>query len=267
MSSRRSQAVKHEGRPPDLSPQHATSLDSDEDEIDSYRSDFVAALSAAIESESAVTLQCPSLKYSGVTAGQAPEFEMMQWLVDITMDIASDNDEEWGEKQLKVGFLELFTLAVEDAVNALDAISADTAEYLKLFSGRTISGAIEDQFGGFPLSGLLILDRAYVHRALRGRNLGAWAVAQAIRHLTFGAGGILVVAYPAPTQIRSGVSSREGAERLAQHWSTVGLQPIWACPEIVGQTTSAEILDDARSAITGVADLEVLVPVADLMKA
>jgi hypothetical protein len=235
---------------------------SDED-IRAFHRGLLADLSAAVGDEQAITLTVPLLEYCGLPAA-GPEFAMMHWSVDISMEIG--DVEGWDEKRLDVGFLELWTVPVDGSLaDCLDAISADTAEYLALVSHGVISDDVEEQFENPFMTGLLIINRAYIHPALRGRDLGAWAVAQAIRNLTFGSSEVLVVAYPTPTEDRPGVSEEAAAKGLAQHWGKAGLEPIEACPKLVGQATSADALDDARDALTDVADVEITVTVSDLI--
>jgi hypothetical protein len=234
--------------------------DSDED-VHAVHRGFLADLSAAAGDAQAVTLAYPRLEYSGQPADE-PEFDMTHWFVNVTMGVAGD----WDENRLNVGFLELWTLSLDvSPTNALDATSADSAEYLPLLSDDELSDDVAEQFDSLFVTGLLILNRAYVHPALRGRDLGAWAVAQAIRNLTFGSTQVLVVAYPTPTEDRPGVSVAAGAKALAGHWAKVGLEPIEACPRLVGQTTAANALYDARDALADVADLEISVAVSGLI--
>ena len=75
---------------------------------------------------------------------------------------------------------------------------------------------------------------AYIDAALRGHYLGAWAVMQAIGHLTYGA-QVLAVALPSPTERRPGVTEAAGAKKLAKYWAKAGLEPIQAAPKLVGQ--------------------------------
>jgi len=50
-------------------------------------------------------------------------------------------------------------------VETVDAVSSDTATYLELIEGDDLAVAVQEQFG-FPIvSGLMILDRAYVRPA------------------------------------------------------------------------------------------------------
>ena len=178
----------------------------------------------------------------------------------MNIDEDEESEHEFGARQLKVGFLELFTLPVYDSVSeTLDSISVDTAEYLELIADDALSEEVQEQFDSPFITGLLILNRAYIHPALRGHNLGAWAVVQAIRHLTYGSITTLVVAYPTPTEDRLGVSKAAGAERLTQHWGNAGFEPIAACPKLAGQTTASTAIDDARAALAGVAELQVAV--------
>ncbi len=223
--------------------------------------DFSADLAAVIGDQSTVTLMWPLLEYLGTSAGD-PEQKAIQWRVEIAMNIEEDeeSEHEFGARQLKVGFLELFTLPVDDSVSeTLDSISVDTAEYLELIADDAISEEVQEQFDSPFVTGLLILNRAYIHPMLRGHNLGAWAVVQAIRHLTYGSITTLVVAYPTPTEERLGVSEAEGAARLAQHWGKAGLELVAAFPKLMGQTTACTPIGDAGDALADVAELEVAI--------
>ncbi|KEP38712.1 hypothetical protein MKSMC1_61540 [Mycobacterium kansasii] len=95
------------------------------------------------------------------------------------MYVESDGFAE--ETSLEIGFLELFTLPLNaSTAESLDGVSADTAAYLELLSHGDVSDAVDEQFDYPVVSGLLILDRAYVHPALRGHDIGAWAAVQAV---------------------------------------------------------------------------------------
>jgi hypothetical protein len=231
---------------------------SDEAQLDrKFRDD----LAAAIGDQSTVPLMWPNLEYRGTSAGD-PEHKAIQWRVEIAMSIDEDeeSEHEFGARQLNVGFLELITLPVDDSVaETLDSISVDTAEYLELIADGALSEEVHEQFDSPFITGLLILNRAYIHPALRGHNLGAWAVVQAIRHLAYGSITTFVIAYPTPTEQRLGVSKAEGAARLTQHWGSAGFEPIAACPKLVGQTTASAAIDVAVDALAGVAELELAV--------
>ena len=223
--------------------------------------EFRAELTAAIGDHSTITLMWPHLEYRGIAAGDA-EQKAIHWRADIAMYVETDEESEqdFGPRQLKVGFLELFTLPVDDSVSeTLDSISVDTAEYLELIAYDALSEEVQEQFDSPFVSGLLILNGAYIHPMLRGHNLGAWAVVQAIRHLTYGSITTLVVAYPTPTEERLGVPEAEGAARLAQHWGKAGLEPVVACPKLMGQTTACTPIEDAGATLADVAELEVAI--------
>lgn len=225
-------------------------------------SDLRTELTAAIGDRPSVTLFLPHLEYRGSPASD-PHSEATHWQVDILMSI--EDDEEWRPAQLTVGFLQLWTLPIDESVaETLDHISADTAEYLQLLSADALSDAVLEQFGDSFFTGLLILDRAYIHPALRGHSLALWAVAQSIRQLTFGAFTVLVTAFPTPTEDRSGMSTAAAAKRLRQHWGGAGLEPIHACPKLVGQSTATNALDDARADLSVTAAMEVTLTVGDL---
>jgi hypothetical protein len=227
--------------------------------------DLRAALAEAIGDQQSVTLYGLSLEYRGFTAGDAHS-KATQWHVDIVMNIEEqDEGEVLRPRQLTVGYLELWTLPLDECVgDTLDSISGDTAEYLQLIAADAISDDVADQFDDSFITGLLILDRAYIHPALRGRSLGLWAVVDAIRRLTFGSIGVLVVAHPTPTEDRSGISTAAAAKRLARHWGEAGLEPIHACPELVGQTTAVRAFDDSYKAFCSTAEMEIALPVSDL---
>jgi hypothetical protein len=106
---------------------------------------------------------------------------------------------------------------------SLDGVSADTAAYLELLSHGDVSNAVNEQFDYPIVSGLVILDRAYVHPTLRGHDIGAWAAVQAVHDLTFGS-SVLVAAYPTPTESRRGQTTQAGAQLLGQYWA----KPDWS---------------------------------------
>lgn len=231
---------------------------TDEAQLDrKFRDD----LAVAVGDQPTVTLMWPCLGYRGTSAGD-PEHKAILWRVETAMSIDEDeeSEHEFGARQITVGFLELITLPVDDSVaETLDSISVDTAEYLELIADGALSEEVHEQFDSPFITGLLILNRAYLHPALRGYNLGAWAVVQAIRQLTYGSITTFVIAYPTPTEQRLGVSKAEGAARLTQHWGSAGFEPIAACPKLVGQTTAAAAIGNAGDALAGVAELGIAV--------
>lgn len=238
-----------------------TPLNPDNEES-SVHKEFAARLSAAASDQQTITLTYPHLEYRGSVANM--DYAMMHWFVHINMMIDSDADED--ERTTGIGVLELYSAPIDDRLTeALDAISADTAEYLPLFSDDGyICDGVADQFDEPFVTGLLILNKAYIHPAVRGHDLGAWAVAQAVGHLTFGSSGVFVVAYPTPTEKRPGVSTSQAAKRLARHWRKVGLESIRSSRKLLGQCTSGDALDDACEALSVVGELEITVSVADL---
>lgn len=115
------------------------------------------------------------------------------------------------------------------------------------------------------MSGLVILDLAYVHSTLRGHDIGAWAAVQAVHDLTFGS-SVLVAAYPTPTESRRGQTTQAGAQLLGQYWAKAGLERIEACPKLIGQTTDGPAFSNARSELAGIAELQLSVAVNDLKR-
>ncbi|WP_155268802.1 hypothetical protein [Mycobacterium kansasii] len=113
------------------------------------------------------------------TISTSGDLDITGWRGSVAMYVESDGFAE--ETSLEIGFLELFTLPLNaSTAESLDGVSADTAAYLELLSHGDVSDAVDEQFDYPVVSGLLILDRAYVHPALRGHDIGAWAAVQAV---------------------------------------------------------------------------------------
>jgi hypothetical protein len=231
-----------------------------------YQRRVHAEFLAEVGDAQTVTFSRPVLRYHGSAADDFDsKFALMQWEVSVLMSVAEIDDDD-DDGRLQIGGLDLWTAPLDGALTyALDAVSQDSSAYLALFSDGDISDGVLQQLDIPFVGGLLIINRAYVHRALRGRDLGAWAVARAIRDLTLGSSEVLVVAYPNPTEERPGVSEAKGARMLARHWAKVGLAPIKRCPNLVGQSTAADALDVARADLDDVANLEITVTVSDLI--
>lgn len=225
-----------------------------DDSIRHFRSVFEKSFPVAVGDQNSVTLMWPSLEYSGRSSGGS-DLPMTSWTAIINMYVDAD---EFDEKCLPIGILELHTLPLSgDPGETLDAVSTDTASYMRLFGrGGDFRDSVEEQFDYPNLSGLLIVDRAYVHPALRNRNIGAWSVVQAVHDLTFGA-SVFVAACPSPTEPRTGQSTETGAARLATYWEKSGLQRIDDCPTLVGQTTDGPVFSCARETLANVASIEV----------
>jgi hypothetical protein len=172
-------------------------------------------------------------------------------------------EEEDEPAHAMVGYVDFLTAPIDEClIDTLDSLSGDTAAFCELLSGGDVSDEVAAQFPDV-FSGILVLDRAFVHPVLRGHNLGAWAVSQVIRHMTF-ASDSLVVTMPSPTETRPGMPEKVGARQLAKHWRTVGLETIKAAPRLSGQSTWMDDLEAARGALAGVADVEVTVTVDDV---
>jgi GNAT superfamily N-acetyltransferase len=229
-----------------------------------FRKRFAKSLSELAAEQQSVDLTRPSLEYVGRSAA-GPDIAMTSWRATINMYV--DQIDGHDEQLLGVGFLDLFTLPLDmGAAEALDAVSADTAAYLELLSGGTVSDEVRKQFNYPLMSGLLILDRAYVHPAFRGHNIGVWAVAQAVHDLTFGSSDVLVVTYPTPIQLRPRQTEEAGAKLLAAHWARAGFERISACPHLVGQSTAHVTFTVASNALAQVAEAQISVTVGDLEK-
>jgi hypothetical protein len=231
-----------------------------------YQRRVHAEFLAEIGDAETVTFSRPVLRYHGHAADEFDSgFTLMNWHVSVSMSVAEIDDDD-DDGRIQIGSLDLWTAPLGGSLTyALDAVSQDSSAYLALFSDGDISDGVLQQMNIPAVYGLLIVNRAYIDPALRGRDLGAWAVARAIRDLTLGSSEVLVVAYPNPTEERPGVSEAKGARMLARHWAKVGLEPIKRCPNLVGQSTAADALDVARADLDDVADLQITVAVSDLI--
>jgi hypothetical protein len=76
-----------------------------------------------------------------------------------------------------------------------------------------------------------------------------------------GAADTLVLLYPYPAVEQSGDASElTTVNTLANYWQRVGLVPIDAHPEFLGQSTAYTALPEARRALGSVEDVEISVP-------
>lgn len=224
-----------------------------DDSIRHFRHIFDREFAPTVGDRETVTLMWPSLEYSGRSAAGS-DLPMTTWTATINMYVDAD---EFDETCLPIGLLEIHTMPLSgDPRETLDAVSTDTASYMKLFSrDGGFRDSVEEQFCYPILSGMLIVDRAYVHPALRKRNIGAWAIVQAVHDLTFGA-SVFVTACPSPTEPRPGQSVQAGAALLAAHWEKSGLRRIDGCPKLVGQVTDGGAFTDARERLENVSTVE-----------
>lgn len=137
---------------------------------------------------------------------------------------------------------------------------------MPLFDGEDIVEGLQEQFEAWP-SGLLILDQAHLHPAVRGHGLGAWAVAEVIHMMTY-SGDVLILTYPSPPggQNLPKRELRQAQNRLARYWEKVGLVRLDAAPHLMGQSTVYRYLDEARAALAPVADARIEVDTEELRR-
>jgi hypothetical protein len=120
-----------------------------------------------------------------------------------------------------------------------------------------------EQFESTCPAGILLLDQAHLHPAVRGHDLGAWAVAEVINHMTIGR-KMLVLAYPSPPggQDLPAKQLRLAQNRLARYWEKTGLVRLDAAPRLMGQSTMFTALDEARAVLAPVAQVRIEVDAA-----
>lgn len=194
--------------------------------------------------------------YGGVPAasGEFPATGAISWDAAVTLREADDEDGE----PITVGTITFLTARLDpDLPELLDAISGDTAAFMPLFDGEDIVEGLQEQFEAWP-SGLLILDQAHLHPAVRGHDLGAWAVAEVIHAMTY-CGDVLILTYPSPPggQNLPKRELRRAQNRLARYWEKVGLVRLDVAPHLMGQSTVYRYLDEARAALAPVAEVRI----------
>jgi len=186
----------------------------------------------------------------------------LSWIATVTLRGTDDEDGD----PLTVGTITFLTARLcGDLPDLLDAISGDTAEFMPLFHGEWIVEGLGVQFESACPAGILLLDQAHLHPAVRGHDLGAWAVAEIVNTMTFGP-DMLVLTYPSPPGGRDLPKSKlkQAQNRLARHWEKVGLVRLDAAPHLMGQSTVYTYLDEARAELAPVAELSIEVDAATL---
>jgi hypothetical protein len=135
-----------------------------------------------------------------------------------------DADDEDAEP-INVGTVTFLTARLcGDLPDLLDAISSDTTEFRALFDDDRVVDGLAEQFDQPYAEGVLFLGQAHLHPAMRGHDLGAWALAEVLNTMTFGR-DILVLGHPSPPggQDLPAREMRLAPNRLALHWEKVGL--------------------------------------------
>ena len=197
--------------------------------------------------------------YGGVPAeaGAFPDTGAISWDAAVTLHDADADDED--ADRLTVGTVTFLTARLcGDLPELLDAISGDAAEFAPLFDGEFVVEELQEQFESACPAGILLLDQAHLHPAVRGHDLGAWAVAEIVNTMTFGR-DVLVLTHPSPPGGRDLPKSKlkQAQNRLARYWEKVGLVRLDAAPQLMGQSTIFNYLDEARAALAPVAEVRI----------
>ncbi|MCI4675146.1 hypothetical protein [Candidatus Mycolicibacterium alkanivorans] len=200
--------------------------------------------------------------YGGVPAeaGAFPDTGAISWDAAVTLHDADDEDADC----LTVGTLTFLTARLcGDLPELLDAISGDTAEFAPLFDGDFVVERLQEQFESACPAGILLLDQTHLHPAVRGHDLGAWAVAEIVNTMTFGR-DVLVLTHPSPPggQDLPKRELRQAQNRLARYWEKVGLVRLDTAPHLMGQSTVYTCLDAARVRLAPVAEVRIEVDAA-----
>jgi len=204
-------------------------------------------------------------KYGGAPALSADYDAVgaLSWGASVTLT-EDDSDGLQEEDTFTVGVVTFLTARLDPLLpELLDAISGDMAAFAPLFDQDFIVDELQEQFEDSYPAGILILDQAHLHPAVRGHDLGAWSVAQIINNMTFGR-DLLVLTHPSPPgeQNLPETELRRAQNHLARYWEKAGLVRLDAAPHLMGQSTVYTRLDEARAALTPVAEVRIEVDVA-----
>jgi GNAT superfamily N-acetyltransferase len=204
-----------------------------------------------------VTLFAPKVRLASTADSQFDA--MMTWRAELDMAYLDDGD----TPDVLAGYADFLTIRIGEhpITELLDSLSQDAEHFAGLFDDDDVNDAVQEQFySAMPFNRILIITMVFVAEPLRGRDLGAWLVSEVIARMA-GATDTLVLLYPFPAVTQTGDASELAAvNALASYWRRVGLVPIDAHPEFVGQSTAYVMLPEARRALTTVEDVQVSVP-------
>jgi hypothetical protein len=199
-----------------------------------------------------ITLRGPHIEISGRLSDFCDD--LILWHADIRMWATDGPDDEEPTGTVSVGSITFVTGNDRngDLADGLDSESGDLEVFDLILRKEE---EIVEQFTGKLMEGVLLIDKTFVHPALRGHDISAWACAEIIHMTTLTSSDTLVASYPMPTEKRPGRKA-DGARRLAANAAKFGLKRIKAAPAFVGGTTDMNTMSKAREALASVTNLE-----------
>jgi GNAT superfamily N-acetyltransferase len=204
-----------------------------------------------------VALFAPKVRF--VSTAESQFDAMMTWRAELELAYLNEGD----TPDVLAGYADFLTIRIGEhpIADLLDSLSQDAEHFADLFDDDDVNDAVQEQFyNAMPFNRILIITMVFVADPLRGHDLGAWLVSDVIARMA-GAADTLVLLYPYPAVAQTGDASELTAvNTLANYWQRVGLVPIDAHPEFLGQSTAYTALPEARRALWWVEDVEISVP-------
>jgi GNAT superfamily N-acetyltransferase len=201
-----------------------------------------------------VTLFAPKVRFASTADSQFDA--MMAWRAELEMAYLDEGD----TPDVLGGYADFLTIRIGEhpIADLLDSLSQDAEHFAGMFDDDDVNDAVQEQFhNAMPFNRVLIITMVFVAGPLRGHGLGAWLVSEVIARMA-GAIDTLVLLYPFPAVAKTGDASELAAvNTLANYWQRVGLGPIDAHPEFLGQSTAYTALRDARRPLGSVEDVEI----------
>lgn len=206
------------------------------------------------------TLCAPKVRYTSTFESQ---FDAMNtWRAELELSYLDDGD----TPDVLAGYADFLIIRVGEHPidDLLDSISQDAAHFTELFDKDDVAAAVQEQFDDAPFNRVLIITLVTVGTPIRRHDLGAWLVAELIDRMASPT-DTLVLLYPYPVGPDTDKASELAAvHALSSYWQRVGLQPIAAQPQVLGQATAYSHLPNARAELSAVAHVKITVPTSEI---
>ncbi|MEX3769384.1 GNAT family N-acetyltransferase [Mycolicibacterium fortuitum] len=208
------------------------------------------------------TLFAPKVRYTSTFESQ---FDMMNtWRAELELSYLDDDGDA---PDVLAGYADFLIIRVGEHPidDLLDSISEDASHFAELFDKDDVAAAVQEQFDDAPFNRILIITLVTVGPSLRRHGLGAWLVAELIDRMASPT-DTLVLLYPYPVGPQTDKASELAAvNALSSYWQRVGLQPIAAQPQILGQATAYSHLPNARAELNAAtAHVKITVPTSQI---
>jgi len=207
------------------------------------------------------TLFAPKVRYTSTFDSQFDA--MMIWRAELELAYL-DEGEDSDVPQVLAGFAEfaIINTGEHTIIDLLDSLSDDALEFADLFDDADVAPELQDQFDDSPFNRVMIITDVEIAEPLRGHELGAWLVAEAIARMASPI-DTLVLLHPDP----AGLSAASAAENsvvdaLSRYWQRCGLTAVEHRPRFLCAATAYSHLAKARSALRNVENCRITVPLS-----